>query len=833
MPSLWPFAGRSAPLAALRSAPRGSVVVGPAGAGKSRLASQAVEKQDGVAWVRATAAAAEIPLGAFAHLLPPTPPSGNPLTWAANAIDAGTLVVDDAHLLDPVSAALVHRLAQDRRVRVLATVRSGAPAPDAIVALWKDGLLPRLDLEPLTLAETGSVLEAALGGRIETATLARLWDISQGNALYLRELVLSGVLRDVGGLWLWHGELTLTSTLRETIAARIGELTAEERDTLELLAYGEPLGLDSPVLEQLEARQLITAQQDGKRLQVRLAHPLYGEVIRESCGTLRARAVHRRLAAMVEAAGGRRREDVLRTAVWRLDGGAPGDPGLLARAADQARAVRDLALAERLARAAIDAGGGPTVRLGLAAILGYRDRYAEAEEVFREVQESGLTGDHRVDCATTRAFNLLWGLGRPDQALRVLDEADDGTLSLDARQGVGFVGGAVIGYAGDLDAAAARMDATERLGPLTPRGVLVHGFARASLLACAGRAAEFQEWTDRLFATLGPHADRNPSMSTSMAEARVRIAVSSGDLPAALRLAEHAGGQDGWARSRAQFGAYRAMVLRLGGQVGEALAAAAEAVALLPPRSPLGGSCLGELAHAQALLGDPAAAEATLARARDVTVPTGPAAEAPLRLARVWTLAARGDITGAVETALTVAASPYPIYAMVGLHDLVRLGRPSLAAARLADLPVDGPLLPLLVRHATAATPQALDEVSLGFETFGMLLHAAETSARAALIYRDQGLQRAARAAETRAWTLTRRCQGARTVALLDLDVPGLTPRQREVAVLAARGLTNREIAERLVLSIRTVANTLYAVYERTGVNDRVALADLLDAGGE
>ncbi|WP_155358089.1 helix-turn-helix transcriptional regulator [Acrocarpospora macrocephala] len=831
MPSSWPFAGRSAPLAALKSASQGIVVAGPAGAGKSRLVSQAVEELDGVAWVRATASAAEIPLGAFAHLLPPTPPAGNPLSWAASAIDAATLVVDDAHLLDPVSAALVHRLVLDGRVRVLATIRTGAAAPDAVVALWKDDLVPRLDLEPLSLAETEDVLAAALGGQIETATLARFWESSQGNPLYLRELVLSGVLRDVGGLWLWHGSLTLTSTLRETIAARIGDLTAEEREIVELLAYGEPLGLDSPVLERLETRQLITVQPDGRRLQVRLAHPLYGEVIRESCGTLRTRALLRRLADMIESTGGRRREDVLRVAVWRLDSGAPGDPALLARAAEQARAVRDLVLAERLARAAIEAGGGTAVRLGLGTILSYQDRYAEAEEVFAAV-ESGLTGDRRVDCATTRALNLLWGLGRLDQALQVLDAADDGQISVDGRQGLGFVAGAVTVFGGDLDAATARLDATERLGPLSPRGVRAGGVTRAVVLASAGRATDCRNWIENLMATLGPDADLYPSMTSSLIEAQIRIALSTGDLPEALRLADHARGQDDWVRSSAQFGAYRATALRLGGQVRAALAAAAEAVALLPRRSVVAGGCLGELAHAQALLGDVAAAEATLARAEEQAVPVGPATDVPLQLARVWTLAARGDITGAAETALSVAASPYPTFAMIGLHDLVRLGHPS-AAARLTELAVEGPLHALLVRHATAATPGDLDEVSLGFETFGMPLHAAEASAQAALAYRDAGLLRRARSAETRAWTLTRRCQGARTLALLDLEVPGLTPRQREVAVLAARGLTNREIAERLVLSIRTVANTLYAVYERTGVNDRAALAELLDARRE
>jgi len=50
------------------------------------------------------------------------------------------LGVDDAHLLDDVSAALVHQLAATGSEFVVVTVRSGEPVPDPVVGLWKDGL---------------------------------------------------------------------------------------------------------------------------------------------------------------------------------------------------------------------------------------------------------------------------------------------------------------------------------------------------------------------------------------------------------------------------------------------------------------------------------------------------------------------------------------------------------------------------------------------------------------------------------------------------------------------------------------------------------------------
>jgi DNA-binding CsgD family transcriptional regulator len=55
-----------------------------------------------------------------------------------------------------------------------------------------------------------------------------------------------------------------------------------------------------------------------------------------------------------------------------------------------------------------------------------------------------------------------------------------------------------------------------------------------------------------------------------------------------------------------------------------------------------------------------------------------------------------------------------------------------------------------------------------------------------------------------------------------------LTDREREVVELAARGLTNREIADRLFVSVRTVNTHLYRSYAKLGVNDRSQLAPLL-----
>jgi DNA-binding NarL/FixJ family response regulator len=58
-----------------------------------------------------------------------------------------------------------------------------------------------------------------------------------------------------------------------------------------------------------------------------------------------------------------------------------------------------------------------------------------------------------------------------------------------------------------------------------------------------------------------------------------------------------------------------------------------------------------------------------------------------------------------------------------------------------------------------------------------------------------------------------------------------LTAQELEVAHLAAGGLTNRQIAERLYLSHRTVGAHLYRVFPKLGVSSRAGLRDALSAG--
>ncbi len=129
-------------------------------AGSRASSSNTSAATDGHGFVAATATSRAIPLAPLARWTetdPDTAPDVSAVQQATRALrSAGprwVLGVDDAHLLDPVSATDLHQLATERALPMVLTVRAGGTPPDAVSALWKDGLAERLDLAPLSAAQ--------------------------------------------------------------------------------------------------------------------------------------------------------------------------------------------------------------------------------------------------------------------------------------------------------------------------------------------------------------------------------------------------------------------------------------------------------------------------------------------------------------------------------------------------------------------------------------------------------------------------------------------------------------------------------------------------------
>ncbi len=196
--SSWPLTGRDEELDLLRrSVPHGVVVVGgAAGVGKTRLVRDWCRATtDGALVVTATAATATIPFGAFARWVPDhLLPGGDRLSMLRGLADrvaasSSTVVVDDAHLLDDASAALLLHLADHHPTVLIATVRTGEPTPDAVTALWRDGRGTRIDLLPLSRLEVERLVAARLPGRLDPVARDGVWTRSAGNPLFVRELI--------------------------------------------------------------------------------------------------------------------------------------------------------------------------------------------------------------------------------------------------------------------------------------------------------------------------------------------------------------------------------------------------------------------------------------------------------------------------------------------------------------------------------------------------------------------------------------------------------------------------------------------------------------------
>ncbi|MEB3062319.1 LuxR C-terminal-related transcriptional regulator [[Mycobacterium] zoologicum] len=861
MSDRWPLTGRGEELRLVTEALadhewRGVLIAGRAGVGKSRLAREAADAMAAAGWavsrLSGTATARSVPLGAFAPWVDDF--DANPMAMArqvitelrARAGDAPLLVVvDDAHLLDDLSALVLHQLVghgADAAVGVIATVRNGEHPRDAVTTLWKDGVLRRLELQPLSRPESDELMVVALGA-VSPDCLTRMWKLTRGNMLYLRHLVeqerAAGRLACEAGQWRWAAGLAVSPTLVELVESQIGAVPDEVREVVDLVAVGEPIdraclaSLASPhAVEAAEERGLIRVPPHGDVVYV--GHPLYGEIRLEQCGPLRLRRMRGEVATAMAREPGR--VDPLRLGLLWMESDLPPDPMVLSRAANIARSRLDLALAERFARAAVEAGGGPMAELLLAYVLFMLEQGPETEQILSTVDVSRLPATGFVTPVILRSANLLWVLRRPEQAWEVTEQAlrgnDDTALrtfqavqqvlggwpaeTVDTLAGVDLdqldhfgqtlgrcAGVIALGDLGRTSLAAAQVEAGYAVIAQSPQdsfqGSGLAEFHAYALLAagCIEDAVAVAEARYRLCADL-------PGMVSAMAAATAGMtSLGQGDLPTALRrLAGAAAGIGSYGEISGLF--YRFKILYT-----EALA-----------RS-----------------GQVDAADAQLAAIRDNHHPAYAYVETGCLLAGAWVAAARGRAGEARRIASGAARFARDhgqlTREVVALQTAVQFGDPSVAD-RLDELAgtVEGPRAPLAARYAHALADgdnDALEAVSQEFEAIGDVLAAADAVAQASAGYRQAGLRGSALSASARARQLAERCGGATSPALAAarMTLP-LTGREREIALLVAQGLSNRDIAEAMSLSVRTVEGHVYRATVKAGVATRAELSTMV-----
>jgi DNA-binding CsgD family transcriptional regulator len=877
-PWSWPLAGREEELALCRrwlasDSEGGIVLAGAAGVGKTRLMREvlAAAHSSGRPTARATAteAARSIPFGALSHLLPQdstrSPTTLDLLRHAHAAFGAGTdrgqlvLGVDDAHLLDPVSAMLVLQLVSGQRAFVIATVRTGETAPDVVTTLWKDESCAFLELQPLSRSETATALALALGGDVDGPTEQVLWQVSQGVPLFLRELVLDGLDRGAlverDGLWHLSGGSGVGRRLRDLVLARIGELDDDERSVVETVALGEPVPTawlgEADAVDRLVRRSVLEARRDGRRVELWFTHPLQGEVVRAGIAPTRAILVTQRLAAALETNGSRRRGDLLRLATWLLECGGEVSADVLLSAARGAQLAFAPVLAERFARAAELAGGGFEARLMLATTAAEQGRFAEAEEALRKLESTARSDADRATVAASRAQLLAGRLGRGDEAAAVIAAARarvrDPTSSARLVLSDGWVqyrlgrpedaGEAVADIVDDV-----AVDEVVRLQAM---------ISRANMLAHAGRCVEAVDLGRRSMSMVERVAAA-PELRTDAAQAHAWALFCAGGLRAAeCALAElYATALDQGDLDRLGRLALSSAVVALHrGRLAEVVRWMRESAGIMREVDSQGMLpwAFAFIAQAAGQLGkaEEAAAAVASTATEAATAARGWIYSASIEHGRGWASAAEGALDDARASFLTAAemldSTGNRVAACLDYHDLARVGGAAVAAPRLERLAteMDGEWARACADHAVASASgdgSGLRDSADLFERIGALLFAAEALLEASTAFAVEGRMSSARSCEGRAHRLLEHSAGARTPVILAAGpTAGLTRRESEVAALAARGLSNKEIASRLVVSARTVENQLHSVYGKLGIAGRGELASLfeIDSGGD
>jgi DNA-binding CsgD family transcriptional regulator len=762
------------------------------------------------------------------------------------------IVVDDLGCFDRASSAVlgfVARRLAGSRIGFLAACRSGAGT------FFDRAGLTEYELPPLDRDAAVELLGArfpGLAGPARDRVLAQ----AQGNPLALVELptALSGPQRDP--LADPHDVLPLSPRLRSRQASRVARLPAESRRLLLLLALddtGDPgvlraglrAGSDDPkaltALSAVESDRLIAFDDTNRRFVFR--HPLLRAAVVETStltercqahrtlAEIRAEAPERRawhlgratlvpdehVAALLEEAGHRaaRRGDAT-AAVATFTRAAelspcPADRGrrltraayLAADATGELRVASELL--DRARRADPDVTGSLTAATRVLLLLNGGDGDIEtAHRLLVEAIETGSHGYDAEDDALVETLHVLelvcWSAGRDalwkpfHAALDRLKPAAPPPLSADGRTWGDQAG---TGSAGPHDMASVRLDRFTELrdvswdavrrgrrgGPVrrhidalmhlclqdfaVGRWKEVETLSAEGLRICEERQSPFFSWYFEYHQALLAAVRGHFAESRSTADRITQWAVPRGVLTAAA-FADHA-------RVLAELGA------------GDDECAYRHAVAISPagrlaPHAPYALSVCMDLVEAAVHTRRTAEAEAHVRAMREA----GVAALSP-------------------RLALLVAGSA----ALVAPDDsAVGCFEQALAVPGAQDWPFD-------LARIRLAYGERLRRMRFVTEARAQLTAAAE-------VFEHLG----ARPWADRATGELRATRRSRTAAKHGSVT--LTAQEQEIAALAASGLTNKQIGERLHLSPRTVGSHLYQLFPKLGIASRAALRDAL-----
>ncbi len=775
----------------------------------------------------------------------------------ALARDRSVLVaIDDGQWLDePTRAVLdfaLRRLEGDD-VRILIAVR-----PDR-VALALNGT--RVLVRPLSVGALHRLLQRRLGRSFPRPLLRRLHETAAGNPFFALELART-VDTDEGSAARPRGGFAVPPTLKRLVAARLSELPDAEREPLLVAALaadptvdlvGEVLG--RPVLFEVAEDQAVVALEDGS---VRFTHPLLAAGLVEEAGEDLVRQIHLRLAQVAHDSE-QRAHHLGRATV--VPDGAVADTIDAASATAYGRSARSVAAelaetaflltpdhdprrAQRAARAGTyfiesgDAARGGALLRRAVEIAPFGPERAEAIIRFLAADVGAHADTALVEEALAAAESdaavrarVHFELGEIALLAGALDESLVHSRSAcaaarevdDPRLWLSMIGRCVrtetLALVGDPEPELNEAVRVERGTGLLPPGESPR-FSLAQRLLWHGRLDEARSVLDDL---------RSQAISTDDEYVRtaieiylVRLELRAGNWTLARSHAERADestAQAGYLQARSGTLSVRALVEAHVGNTDAALELADASDRFASDCGdrwfPLHNRMARGLALAGAARFDEAgSALGDLGADLDAAHIREPGAF-PFEADAVEAFAATGSLEAADRIAVRVEERANA------------LGRDRLRSTALRCRGVVR--VARRDEAAIAAFDEALrlDDGSQPFERARTLLVLGGAQRRARRI-RDarDSLQAALACFES----LGAEGFAARTRSELDRlsgrrTAGGLTPTEQRVASLVAEGLTNREVAASLVVSVSAVEAHLTRIYEKLGIRSRAALA--------
>jgi DNA-binding CsgD family transcriptional regulator len=787
------------------------------------------------------------------------------------ASDAPVLIaVDDAHFIDRSTRealAFCARRIQDEPVVILAATRETGPEPAEVEGIADLAIGP-LDEEASRALLASATGTAPLAPGVARAVLAA----AAGNPLGLVELPQTMSADERAGCAPLPEPLRAGAAIAAAYRRRIEDLEAGARRALLVAAVSgdgalQPivaaltgLGGGAPDLAAAEAAGFLVLEDDTALLRP----PILRSVLLELCPPAERREAHAALAGALDPG-----RDAERRA-WHLAAAAVGPDEAAAAALEHASgraATRTgyAAAAEALTRAAeLSPGGEDRARRLLGAARA--SLHAGALEATLALLERAAAATS--DPALGAEIGYLKGLATvslgpiPDGSAILAEEAERAAETAPATAAVMLCRAAI---AHSLDPLPALAAARRALALARPVGGPVAGVAAGLVgwaLALHGERRAALERMAELDAVAGEVDPLSPLGQLIGLTALCQVWL--GDLAAASarlgRWLEAARGAGSLTSTAQALVATSELDLRLG-RLDAARAHALEAVRLLEEIGRPSGLafCHGALARAHGLAGrERECAECSL-RAEEAADRNGTvygrvhaaAARASCALAhgRPAEAAERLEWVGAVFAERAVGEPNVLPWQPDLVESLVRLGRLDEARAALATLSrqafrgggdwaravacrgrgmLDARFEPhfheALALHARSPTPLDAARTELAF---GERLRRAgrRTEGRERL---DRAL-RGFEAAGATAWARRAREEIAATGAGLPRrsrrSSDELSPREVQVAVAAAEGLTNREVAARLFLSEKTVERHLGSIYRKLGLRSRTELA--------